>query len=149
MDATLNAIGDLLLKAIPTVLFFLFLTAFLSRVYFKPMARILAERHAATAGLRELSNKSFAAADQKASEYERLLQAARAEIGVENEKRRRDWQEYHAATVGRARQEAEAKVAAARAQVESETAQAQLEIGQQVQPLAQQIIESLLRRRAA
>jgi F-type H+-transporting ATPase subunit b len=149
MDATLNAIGQLLLQSIPTIIFFLFLTAYLKRVYFAPLGRILEERKKSTEGLRELSQSVFASADAKASEYDRLLQAARAEIGAENEKRRREWQDEHAAVIARARAEAEAKLTAARTEVERETQQAEQEIHQQIEPLTEQVIASLLRRRAA
>jgi F-type H+-transporting ATPase subunit b len=149
MDATINAIGDLLLKAIPTVIFFLFLTAYLRRVYFKPLAHILEERRRATEGLRELSQQAFASADEKVSEYDRTLQAARAQISAENEVRRRQALLEQSETIARARAEAEGKLAAARDEIAREMSDASAEIESQIQPLADQIIASLLRRRAA
>ena len=149
MDATINAIGDLLLKAIPTILFFIFLTFYLQRVYFRPMARIFEQRRKATEGLRELSQRAFEEVDEKTSAYERALQAARAEISAENEKVRRQWLQEQADTVARARGEAEGKLAAERAVIAGEVAKADTDIQAQIQPLTDQIIASLLRRRAA
>lgn len=149
MDETINALGDLLLKSIPTILFFVFLTAYLKSVYFKPLANILEERRKATEGLREISQQAFASADEKASEYERALQAARAEINSDNEKIRRQLLQEQSETIARARAEAEAKLAAARNVIAGEVSQAGGEIETQIQPLTEQIIASLLRRRAA
>ncbi len=149
MDTTINDLGALLLKAIPTVIFFLFLTAYLNRVFFKPMARILEERRKATEGVRELSEKAFAAADEKASAYERALQAARAEISAENEKQRQQWLQEQAETIAKARAESEVKLVSERKVIQEEVAQAGREMESQIQPLTQSIISSLLRRRAA
>lgn len=149
MDATINALSNLLLKAIPTVLFFLFLAAYLKQVYFRPMAAILEERRKSTEGLRELSEKAFAEADEKSSAYDRALKAARAEINAENEKQRRIWADEQADTVAKARADAETQLVAERARISEEAQQAGADIQSQVQPLANQIIASLLRRRAA
>ena len=149
MDATIHDLGQLLLKAIPTIIFFLFLTAYLNRVFFKPMAHILEERRRATEGMRELSEKAFAAADEKASDYERALQAARAEISAENEKLRQQWIQEQAETVARARSDSEARLIAERNVVKEEVARAGQDVETQIQPLADRIISSLLRRRAA
>ena len=149
MDATINAIGELLVKAIPTILFFLFLTVYLQRVYFKPLARVFEERRQATEGVRELSQKAFADADEKTSAYERALQSARAEIGAENEKLRRQWLDEQSDAIAKARAAAETRLVAERGVIAGEVAQASSEIEAQIQPLTEQIIASLVRRRAA
>ena len=92
MKTTLEALGDLLIKGIPTILFFIILTAYLKRVFFKPLARILDERKKATEGVRELAQRAFEAAEKKSSEFERALQMARAEIHEEHESLRRTWE---------------------------------------------------------
>src|ERR1700761_6183654 len=91
MDATLHALADLLIKAIPTGLFFIFLGVYLQKVFFKPMARILEERRKQTEGVRELAQRAFEAAEKKTSEFEHALQLARAEIHQEHEKLRQQW----------------------------------------------------------
>jgi F-type H+-transporting ATPase subunit b len=139
----------LLLQAIPTVVFFLFLTFYLNKVYFQPLANILEQRRSETEGVRELSQQAFEAADQKSSEFERALQLARAEINGENEGLRQKWAREQMETVSRARAEAEARVAQAKTEIAQETERAQSELEANVQPLSEQIVRSLLRRRAA
>ena len=107
MESTLHDLTNLLIQAIPTVVFFLFLTFYLKQVYFRPLAKILDERHRATEGVRELSQRAFEAADQKSSEFERALQLARAEINQENEALRQKWAQEQMETVAKARAEAE------------------------------------------
>ena len=149
MDSTLHALANLLLQAIPTVVFFLFLTFYLKKVYFQPLAQVLEQRRKETEGVRELSQRAFEAADQKTSEFERALQLARAEINGENEALRQKWAQEQMETIARARAEAEAQVAQAKAEIAQETERAQSELEANVQPLSEQIVQSLLRRRAA
>ncbi|MBV8709395.1 MAG: ATP synthase F0 subunit B [Acidobacteriaceae bacterium] len=149
MDSTLHALANLLLQAIPTVIFFLFLTFYLKRVYFGPLAQVLEQRRKETEGVRELSQRAFEAADQKSSEFERALQLARAEINAENEALRQKWAQEQMETIAKARSEAEARIAQAKGEVAAETKRAQSELEANVQPLSEQIVQSLLRRRAA
>ena len=149
MDATLHALGDLLIKAIPTVLFFLFLTFYLKQVFFKPLAGILDERRKATEGVRELSQRAFEAADRKSSEFETALASARAQISQENDALRKEWEQEELETVARARAEAERKIEEAKHQVAVEVDTAQNQLDTEVELLSDQIIRSLSRRRAA
>ena len=55
MEATLKDLGNLLVEAIPTIVFFILLTVYLKHVFFKPMAKILEERRKATEGVRDLA----------------------------------------------------------------------------------------------
>ncbi len=149
MDSTLHDLARLLLQSIPTVIFFLFLTFYLKQVYFKPLAQVLDERRKATEGVRELSQRAFDAADQKASEFERALQMARAEINGENEALRQRWAREQMEAVAHARPEAEGRVARAKAYIGDEITRTQGELEANIQPLSEQIVQSLLRRRAA
>jgi F-type H+-transporting ATPase subunit b len=149
MDSTLHALANLLLQAVPTVVFFIFLAFYLKKVYFQPLAQVLEQRRRETEGVRELSQRAFEAADQKSSEFERALQLARAEINQDNETLRQKWAQEQMETVARARAEAEARVAQAKAEIAQETERAQNELEMNVQPLSEQIVQSLLRKRAA
>ncbi|MFL6465367.1 MAG: hypothetical protein ACJ73N_13270 [Bryobacteraceae bacterium] len=149
MDSTLHALANLLLQAIPTVVFFLFLAFYLKQVYFRPLAKVLDQRRVETEGVRELSQRAFEAADQKSSEFERALQLARADINAENEALRQKWTQEQMETVAQARAEAEARVAQAKGEIAEETKRVQSELEANVQPLSEQIVQSLLRRRAA
>lgn len=149
MDATLHQLADLLIEAIPTILFFILLTVFLKRFYFKPIARVLEERRRATEGARELARQAFEAADQKTSEFERALQLARNQIHQENEAMRREWEKEQAELLAGARAEAEARVQQARAEIAAESERARKDLDAQVETLSGQIIMAVSRRRAA
>lgn len=149
MEATLQKLGELLIKAIPTVLFFILLTLYLKSVLFKPLAKIFEERRKATEGVRELAQRAFEAADKKTSEFERALHMARAELHQEHEALRRRWIEEQEQEIARARAEADAKIQEAKRQIGQEVERAQGELNASVETLSEQIVRSVLRRRAA
>lgn len=149
MDATLHALGDLLIKAIPTAIFFIFLAVYLQKIFFKPMARILEERRKETEGVRELAQRAFEAAEKKTSEFERALQLARAEIHQEHEKLRQQWIAEQTERIAQARAEADRQIEEAKQQIAAEVRQAEAHITMSVDALGEQIVNSLLRRRAA
>jgi F-type H+-transporting ATPase subunit b len=149
MEATLHALGDLLIKSTPTILFFIALTLYLKRVFFRPMAHILEERRKATEGVREIARLAFEAADKKTSEFEHALQIARAELHQEHEALRQKWAQEQAEAIARARAEADRQIEEAKRQIEKEIERAQAELDTRVEQLGEQIVSSLLRRRAA
>jgi F-type H+-transporting ATPase subunit b len=149
MEATLHQLADLLVKAVPTIIFFALLTVYLQRMFFKPLARILDERKRATEGVRQLAQQAFVAADQKASEFRRALQLARAEMEQEHEALRRRWTDEQVETIRRARAEADQKISEAKRQIAEEVQRAQSELDATVESLSDRIVSSLLRRRAA
>jgi F-type H+-transporting ATPase subunit b len=149
MDATLKALAALALEAIPTVLFFIFLTHYLKRVYFIPVAKIMEERRKQTEGMRELAKRAHEAADQKGHEFESAILLVRAQLLRENEAQRRQWSEEQAKLVADARTAAEQQVAAAKLEIARELKSAKSDIGPAVDRLSSQIVESLLKRRAA
>jgi F0F1-type ATP synthase membrane subunit b/b' len=149
MDATLKALAALAVKAIPTVVFFIFLTQYLKRVYFLPVGKILEERLKQTAGMRELAQRAHEAADKKTSEFETAIQMVRSQILQENEARRRQWAEEQAKLVAEARGAAERQVAAAKLVIARDLEVAKADLGATVDNLSGRIVDSLLRRRAA
>src|SRR5436305_704241 len=149
MEATLHQLADLLVKAVPTIIFFALLTVYRQRMFFKPLARILDERKRATEGVRQLAQQAFAAADQKASEFQRALQLARAEMEQEHEVLRRRWTDEQVETIRRARAEADQKISEAKQQIAEEVQRAQAELDATIESLSDRIVSSLLRRRAA
>jgi F0F1-type ATP synthase membrane subunit b/b' len=149
MQATLHALADLFIKSTPTILFFILLTLYLKRVYFRPIAQILEERKKATEGVREIARRAFEAADRKTSEFEHALQIARAELHQEHEALRRIWAQEQAEAIARARGDADQQIEEAKRQIEKEIESAQAELDARVDQLSEQIVYSLLRRRAA
>jgi F-type H+-transporting ATPase subunit b len=149
MEATLQKLAALLLKAVPTIIFFALLTVYLKHVFFKPLAKILDERKKATEGVRELAQQAFAAADQKASEFQRALQLARAEMEQEHEALRRRWTDEQVETIQKARAEADQRILEAKQQIGDEVQRAQAELNATVEALSDRIVSSVMRRRAA
>lgn len=149
MEATLKALADLLLEAVPTIIFFLFLTWYLKRVFFRPLGVILEERRKATEGTRELAQRAFEAADKKQSEFERAIELARGEIYQEHETLRRQWSAEQSQAIARERAAVEEKLAAAKLQIAQEAEQAQAELDAQVESLSVKIADSLMTWRAA
>jgi F-type H+-transporting ATPase subunit b len=149
MDKTLRDIGDLLIQAIPTIVFFILLTVYLKRVFFKPLARILEERRKATEEVRELAQRAFEAADKKNAEFEQALQIARSELHKEHEALRRQWAGEQAQLIAKAREEAGQQVQLAKQQIAREVEQAAAALDAKVELLGEQIVQSLMARRAA
>ena len=149
MEATLQQLAVLLLKAVPTIIFFAFLTVYLKHVFFKPLAKILDERKKATEGVRELAQQAFAAADQKVSEFQHALQLARAEIEQEHEALRRRWSDEQVEAIQKARAEADQRILEAKQQIGDEVQRAQAELNATVEALSDHIVSSVMRRRAA
>lgn len=149
MDQTLQGLVDLLLNAVPTIVLFVILTIYLKYVFFRPLAKVLDERKRQTEGVREIAERAFADADRKTSEFEHALQLARRELFKEHEAMRQAWLKEQAEAVARARAEAERQIREAKAQIAQETQRAQAELSAQVDSMSEQIIRSLLKRRAA
>ena len=149
MEATLQALVALLIKAIPTIALFSFLIIYLQATYFGPLAKVLKERRDKTEGVKELAQQAFESVDKKTSEFERALQLARAEIGQQNEKLRHQWLDEQEAAVAHTRALAGEKVAAARVAIADEVERAKSEMDMNVESLSTSIVESLTGRRAA
>ncbi|HSU30080.1 MAG TPA: ATP synthase F0 subunit B [Bryobacteraceae bacterium] len=149
MNSTLQGLITLLIQSVPTIVFFIVLTYYLKYIFFRPIQRILDERRRATEGIRELAEKANAVADQELSEFERALHQARHEIYKNNDELRKQWSEEQMVALEKARAEAAEKLASARRLIDEEFRQAEGELQTVVEPLSEEIVHSLLRRRAA
>jgi F0F1-type ATP synthase membrane subunit b/b' len=149
MDATLQALVALSIKAIPTIALFIFLSIYLQVTYFRPIARIMQERREKTEGVQAMARQAFESADKKTSEYDRALQLARNELNHQHELMRRQWVEEQTNALAEARNQAEAKVAAARIAIAEEVEAAKSEMELKVEALSTGIVEALTGRRAA
>ena len=149
MDATLRALGEILLKAVPTFFLVLVLYAYLTRVFFRPLEKVLQKRYEANEGARKLAEESQAKATAKMAEYETAMRAARGEVYQELGKLRAQLQAERNAALEVARQQAETQIAAAKAGLEGEVAVLKQSLAAQGDVLATQITESILHRSAA
>lgn len=149
MEATLHALRELLIKAIPTFLLVLLLHFYLKAVFFRPLGRVLEERRRATEGVRQRAEELLARAAARAAEYEEALRNARAEIYREHEALRQRWHQEHARAVADARAGARAMIERARGEIESQLEDARRLLEVRSKQLAAEIVETVLGRRAA
>jgi F-type H+-transporting ATPase subunit b len=148
MDATINALGGLLLKAIPTFILFLLLHFYLKYVFFRPLDKVLQARFDATEGARKAAQDSLDRAARKAQEYEASIRAARAGIYHEQEQFRGQLRQEQAAALREARARAERLVQEARLELGRDAEKAKALLQAESELLAARIADSLLSGRA-
>ncbi len=145
MDATLHALGGLLLRAVPTFVLVLLLNFYLRSFFFKPLEKTLKERYDATEGARKIAEQALERAAAKTAEYEAAMRTARAEVYETQERLHEELQERRAAQLQSAREGANAAVEKAKAGIASEVESAKADLGSQAEGLSDQIARSILR----
>jgi F-type H+-transporting ATPase subunit b len=149
MDVILQALGGILLRALPTFILVILLHFYLKYVFFEPLNRILKKRFELTDGARAAAEESLQRASAKADEYEAALRNARAEVYQQQELGHRKLQEERDRAIQAARTDAEAAVSRARADLANDVEQARQALRQDSEVLAEQIAENILQRRVA
>jgi len=145
MDETLRQIGGLLLGSIPTVIFFLLLYGLYTVMVHKPLARVLAERHARTQGAIEKARADIKSAEERTAEYERQLREARLALFKAQESRRAQAAQARAAAIAEARSKAQAQIEQARTAIEKEKLVAKQSLESEAGRLAAEIIRTMLK----
>jgi F-type H+-transporting ATPase subunit b len=149
MEETLQALGGILLKAIPTVIFLILLHIYLKAVLWGPLNRTLKERRKLTQGAREVAEASLTAASRKAEEYEAKLRDARAVVYKQQEEIRKGWLEEQAQQLAEARARSESTVKVAREGIAQDAAAARKSLQDTSAAVADQIVATVLGRSAA
>ena len=149
MAETLNALGGLLIKALPTFFLLVLLHFYLKLVFFRPLERVLRKRFELTEGARRSAEASLEAAARKIAEYEAALREARSQMYHEQEEARRRWREEQAAAVLDARGKAGALVTQARAELAEDAARARESLKAESEALAERITAAIPKRRPA
>ena len=124
MEQTFQALGGILLKAIPTVIILLILHFYLKIMLF---LRII----------------PFAA-DRKAKEYEAKFREARAEVYRQQEETRKQWLQDQAGHIAAAHSRTRASIEEARTQVAAETESARQNLQEISEALADEIADRVL-----
>jgi F-type H+-transporting ATPase subunit b len=148
MEQTLQALGGILIKAIPTTIALVFLHFFFRIMLFGPIRKMLKQREELTAGARRAAQASQAEADRRAAEYEIQFRDARGTVYKEQEEIRRRWLADQAEQVAAARSSAENTVKQAKFEIASEAASARQNLLETSAGLADQIATAVLGRRA-
>ena len=144
MEETIRQLGELLLGAIPTVIFMVLLWIAYSLLVYRPLTRVLAERHSRTEGAVERARADIAAAEARTAEYEQRLREARLAIFKSQEARRQQAMTARAAAVAEARSKAHAQVEQAHAAIEKDKVAAQEKLQLESSRLASEIIRAVL-----
>jgi F-type H+-transporting ATPase subunit b len=149
MEETLQALGGILLKAIPTVIFLIILHFYLKAMLFGPLDRVMKQRRELTEGARKIAEDSLAAATRKAEEYEAKLRDARAAVYKQQEEIRKRWLDEQTQQVAEARARSESTVKAAREALALDADAARKSLQETSKMVADQIVATVLGRRAA
>jgi F-type H+-transporting ATPase subunit b len=144
MDETLRQIGELLLGSIPTIIFFLLLFGLYVVIVHKPLAKVLAERHARTQGAIEKAKAEIATAEARTAEYEKRLRDARLALFKAQEARRARAAQARAEAVAEARKQAQVQIEQARAMIDADKKVAMSSLDAEVGRLAAEIIRTVL-----
>ncbi|HBY62292.1 MAG TPA: hypothetical protein DEH78_20920 [Solibacterales bacterium] len=149
MDQTLQALGGIVLNAVPTLLIVLLLYVYLKFMFFRPLEQVLHQRSEATEGARKAAETSLARASEKAAEYEKAIRDARSEIYKDQEQLRRKLRDDQAAAIREAREDASKLVAEARERIATDAQLARQGLTAESEALAEEIAQRVLRRGAA
>jgi len=145
MDETLRQVGELLLGAIPTIVFMTLLFTSYKMLVHKPLTRVLEERRSRTEGAIEQAKADIAAAEARTAEYEQRLREARVAVFKGQETRRQQALQGRTAALAEARKRAQTQVEQARAAIEKDKTAAREGLQQETQRLAAEIIRIVLR----
>src|SRR5579885_2231182 len=144
MEQTLQALGGLMLQAVPTIVLLIVVYFFLKTMLFTPLERVLGERDSLTAGTRRGAKESLEAAERKQKEYEQRLAEARAEVYKSQEEMRRQWLDEQASRIAAE----QARVEAEKQRLAAESAAARENLTLPSAELAARIADSILNRKA-
>ncbi len=145
MEQILQSAGALLVQALPTFFVVVLLHWYLKATLFKPLEKVLEERHAETKGAREKAAAALAAAETKVAEYDLKLRAARAEIYAEQEIWRKQLLDEQTAAVSKARDESRVQIESAKADLAAQVDQARQTLTREAEGLADQVVATILK----
>ncbi len=145
MDETLRQLGELLLGAIPTVIFVTLLYGLYAVLVHRPLTRVLAERRAKTEGAVEKARADIAAAEARTAEYEQRLREARVAVFKAQEARRQQAIQTRANAVAEARVNAQKQVEQARASIHKDQEAAKAGLQADASKLVNEIVRVVLR----
>jgi len=132
------------LGAVPTMLLFLVTVAAYRFLVHTPLTKILQERYSKTQGAIENAAAAVAAAEQKTTEYEERLRAARAEILRDLHEQLEKVRLESEVAIAQARAAAQDKTVAAMASIEVSMQVARMELDGLVGELSAEILKRIL-----
>jgi F-type H+-transporting ATPase subunit b len=144
MNEILNQLGGLVLGSVPTMILFILLVIAYGLLVRRPLERVLAERHARTAGAVEQAKGAIAAAELETSAYEEKLRKAKAEIFEARERRLKQWAAERESALEQVRKTAQDRIGTARQGIEQGVAEAKTQIEVSSAELTSRILAAVL-----
>jgi F-type H+-transporting ATPase subunit b len=144
MDQILNELGGLVLGAVPTMVLFILLVIVYGLLVRRPLDRILAERHARTAGAMEQAKGAIAAAEAETGAYEEKLRKAKSELFEARERRMKQWAAEREASLEQVRQSAQQRVGSARQGIDQSVVEARAQIEIASSDLSARVLAAVL-----
>lgn len=146
---TLVALGDILVKAIPTFILVWILYFYISRLFLGPLQKTLQQRQESTEGLRKAAEERIGLAEQKTAEYQETLRLHSADVYRQQEQDRQRAMERRAEILRQARQRAEQQIVRARQEILHEAEEAKRVLQKESEQMAQWIARAILEPPAA
>lgn len=140
----LSQLGELFLAAVPTVIIVFLFYLFLRWSFFRPMERVLSERHKRAEGSRAEAESDRAAVQEKLRAYGDALKKARAKIFAEQEVIRRRALDERQSAINAARASAQSESQSQKKALDAEVEAARAQLEESSAALASEIAEVIL-----
>jgi F-type H+-transporting ATPase subunit b len=140
----LVALGDILVKSIPTFILVWILYFYISRMFLRPLQETLQRRGDSTEGLRRAAEERIALAEKKTAEYQETLRSHSAEIYQQQEQDRQRAMEHRANILRQAQQQAQEQISRAREEILKETEEAKTVLQKESKEMALWITRAIL-----
>lgn len=137
------------LSVLWVIFFVLLLTLILDRLLLRPLTRVMQQREGAIRSARELAELSRERAEAAADEFETKTRAARGDVYLHMEERRRAALERRTKVVAETRSEIERSIAEATERIQRQAAQARAALERDADFLASAIVERVLGRKVS
>jgi len=144
MDQILNELGGLVLGDVLTMVPFIPFVIVYGLLVRRPLDRILAERHARTAGAMEQAKGAIAAAEAETGAYEEKLRKAKSELFEARERRMKQWAAEREASLEQVRQSAQQRVGSARQGIDQSVVEARAQIEIASSDLSARVLAAVL-----
>jgi F0F1-type ATP synthase membrane subunit b/b' len=139
-----HQLEQLFLSAVPTVIIVFLFYLFMSWSFFKPMMRVLNERHNRAEGAKVEAEAARLAAREKLQSYNDTVKKTRSQIFVEQEAERRRTLDARQATITAARATAQNTIQEAKIALAAEVKAVEAELQQSSGALADDIANAIL-----
>lgn len=133
-----------MLGSVPTMILFLITLAAFRLLVHGPLTKVLRERYARTQGAIEKAQAAIAAAEQKTTEYEERLRAARAGVFRVRHDRLHHIHVESERALEESRMAAQERTSAARITIENSVEAARLQLESVIDELAVEVLRTIL-----